>query len=254
MTTFPILSIVTITAFEVERLTRTLNSTRGLYRNVEHVFVIPADDYIGKQIVYEYAKSREQSTAIFFDKKTGIYPAMNLGLRNAKGSYVHFLNSGDEITNMTVFEENLELIEQLKPQWSILGCALPWNEQYSTFPDMETDFLLQKPKSYVSHQSIVASRDLLNSLGGFDSRLSIAADTLMTMRLTRVCKPLLLNGIAIKVEKGTTVTRSNRLSRLQSIKAVFLTNRGLNLIVAFSNILKKELHFLAKRIFNIFDN
>ncbi len=250
----PVLSIVTVTAFEVERLRRTLDSAKFLSKHVEHIIVIPENDLVGKQIIEEYSKSRIEPTSIVFDEKAGIYPAMNLGLMNANGTYVHFLNSGDEILNAKIFEANLELIEQLKPEWSILGCALPWNEQYSTYPDMEIDFLLQKSKAYVSHQSVLAKRDLLNALGGFDPRFSIAADTLMTMRLANVCGPLLLDGISVKVEKGATVTESNRLSRFQTIRAVFLTTRGLNLIVAFSNILKKELHFLSRRILNIFNN
>lgn len=250
----PVLSIVTVTAFEVERLRRTLDSTKFLGKHVEHIIVIPENDLVGKQIIEEYSKSRIEPASIVFDENAGIYPAMNLGLMNANRTYVHFLNSGDEILNAKIFEANLELIEQLKPEWSILGCALPWNEQYLTYPGMEIDFLLQKPKAYVSHQSVLAKRDLLNALGGFDPRFSIAADTLMTMRLANVCGPLLLDGISVKVEKGATVTKSNRLSRFQTIRAVFLTTRGLNLIVAFSNILKKELHFLSRRILNIFDN
>jgi len=244
----PFLSIVTVVAFETDRLARTLKSVEGLSGNIEHIFIVPKVDDVSTKLILDYSNNVSFPVITSNDSGIGIYPAMNIGIQASSGRYCYFLNAGDEIYDQTQFESNLVSVFLAEPEWAILGCCLPWNNSYYTYPDMAKRYLKQEKNAYVSHQSIVVKRELIDNLNGFDISLKVAADTLMTMQLTNISTPLTLDGIAIKVERGNTVTASNRLSRFETMRAVIKLQHNKSKFIAILNILKKELGFLFKKI------
>lgn len=242
------LSVVTVTAFESERLRRTLKSLVGLSSAIESVIVAPKDDHFSGVIAHEILGNTPISLTEVIDDHKGIYPAMNKGIESAHGKYILFLNAGDEVLDPLLLLANVEAINEIQPEWAILGCLLDSEVAYSTYSPMALRFLRQEPGSYVSHQSVVVRKTAIQNLGKFNTRLTIAADTHMTMKLTQKFSPLLLDGIAIKVEKGATVTKSNRRSRFETIFAVLLSGRSTNQFVALINILVKEVNFLLRKL------
>lgn len=244
----PTLSIVTVAAFETDRLVRTLESVRGIKASIEHILVVPDLDKASARLILDYSKKVSFSVVVANDQGMGIYQAMNIGIQASGGRYCLFLNAGDEIYDQKQFESNILSILKNEPKWAILGCSLPWNHSYKTTPGMARRFLRQEENSYVSHQSVVVERGVLNRLNGFDTTFKIAADTLITMRLTNMSIPLCLEGIAIKVERGNTVTRSNRLSRFETFRVVTKQKRNQDQLIAILNILKKEFKFLIKKM------
>ena len=244
----PTLSIVTVAAFETDRLVRTLESVKGIKGSTEHILVIPEFDKVSTRLVLEYSKNVSFPVLIANDHGTGIYHAMNIGIQVSGGRYCLFLNAGDEVFDQEQFESNILSLSKNKPKWAILGCYLPWNHSYKTTPGMARRFLRQEENSYVSHQSVVVDRGVLNRLNGFDTKFKIAADTLITMRLANMSIPLCLEGIAIKVERGNTVTDSNRLSRFETFRAVTKLKLNRDKFIAMLNILKKEFKFLIRKL------
>jgi len=238
---------VTVSAFETHRLERTFASVLGLTCNFEHIVVIPKSDLVSQETLNNYQNKATYPVVISNDSGNGIYPAMNVGLSSSRGAYVIFLNAGDEIFDTNQFDKNIQRIINLSPRWAILGSHLPWNSCYSTHLGMAEQFLKQEHGAYVSHQTVLAKRDFLENLGGFDTSFKIAADTFLTMKMTAISTPMLMEGIAIKVESGNTVTKSNRLSRYETLRAILKTTSNLNKYIALRNFLLREAHFLKRK-------
>jgi glycosyltransferase involved in cell wall biosynthesis len=104
----PLISIITVVYNSKDLLEYTIKSiiTQN-YRNIEYI-IIDGGSTDGTLDIINY-----YSTYIAFwisERDTGIYDAMNKGLHKAKGEYVWFINSGDEIANpdvlFTIFDKN----------------------------------------------------------------------------------------------------------------------------------------------------
>jgi hypothetical protein len=244
----PILTIITVTAFDLARLKRTLKSISGSTAQIEHVFVLPENDQESLNLVRDYASINQFSVKWIHDHKEGIYPAMNLGAESALGHYLLYLNSGDEILNQVQFALNLNSLAEARPVWAILGVDLPWNSEYHAYSGMERSFRWQQKNGYVSHQSVIVRRDAFLSLGRFSAVFPIAADTLCIFKFADMSSPFLLDGISVKVEEGNNVTSHNRESRLEVLKIINLTGTVLDRTVSNYNFLKRELTFVLRKL------
>lgn len=244
----PLLSLITVTAFDHVRLLQTLKNMKNLGKDYEHLFVIPSNDQDSLNIINKYQGETDALVSINFDNKSGIYPAMNLGAVNAKGRYILFINSGDEISNINVIRENTNRVGEIDPVWAILGVSLPWNEQYFAYEGMERDFRLQKRNGYVSHQSVIVRSTIFKEIGLFDTRFPIAADTKCIFQLGLIAKPLILDDIAVKVEKGFNVTSHNRESRIEVFRLINSIGSGFDRITSNYYFILRELKFASRKL------
>ena len=104
----PKLSIITVVHNGEKYIERTILSVTGQsYTNIEYLIIDggSTDGTVG--IIKKYQKNIADWVS---EKDQGIYDAMNKGLKRAKGHYVLFLNSGDELysgnTIESVFSQN----------------------------------------------------------------------------------------------------------------------------------------------------
>ena len=243
----PILTVITVAAYETSRLEKTCLSLVDANCRIEHLFVFPEMDDKTNIYLQNYGKLTSFGVTLVRDQGKGIYSAMNIGLKAASGRFVLFLNAGDQIADISQFTENVEDVASSAAVWGILGCSLPWNEKYITYLGMEQDFLRQKIGGYVSHQSVVVDRSFLISLGGFNTAFKIAADSSLTMQLANITPPKLFPGIAIKVESGRTVTASNRRSRFETLIAIMIQRNTVDKLIALLNFSRKEWGFLSNK-------
>ena len=93
MTYEPLLSIITVSAFDGERLARTFKSLIGLPSSVEHIVVIPKEDSEAKTIWLSFKDSGANQSILIHDQQRGIYPAMNLGATAASGRFICIWNA-----------------------------------------------------------------------------------------------------------------------------------------------------------------
>lgn len=99
----PVLTIITVVYNNVKHINRTLLSVLNqTYKKIEYIVVDGASTDGTLQIINQY---RDKITTIISEKDNGIYHAMNKGLALAKGNYVLFMNSGDEIFDHTTIEK-----------------------------------------------------------------------------------------------------------------------------------------------------
>lgn len=99
----PKLSIITIVYNNVRDIERTIKSVVGQsYKKIEYIIIDGKSTDGTLEIIQQYKK---QITKIISEPDKGIYDAMNKGLKLAKGEYILFMNSGDEIYDEHTVED-----------------------------------------------------------------------------------------------------------------------------------------------------
>jgi len=99
----PALTVITIVYNNVRDIERTIKSVLNqTHKNLEYI-IIDGKSTDGTMAVID--KYRTQLSKVVSEPDKGIYDAMNKGLAMAKGDYILFMNSGDEIYDEHTVEE-----------------------------------------------------------------------------------------------------------------------------------------------------
>ena len=102
------ISVITINLNHAEGLRRTIRSLPYQKCTFEHIIIDGKSSDHSVKVVKEESP---EETILICEKDGGIYDAMNKGIRLAKGNYLYFLNSGDTLINIPVFDRINNLIE-----------------------------------------------------------------------------------------------------------------------------------------------
>ena len=128
---------------------------------------------------------------IRLDKNRGECGAMNVGIQEARGDYIAFLDADDEWLNNKLSKQ-IPIIDS-HPEMSFISCG---GEAIAPDGSVVAAFGLDRPscspgdfwralraKSQVAKPSVVARRAKLLELGGFDEALKISGDQDMWIKL-----------------------------------------------------------------------
>lgn len=174
------LSIITINRNNTVGLEKTLCSVASqTFKDFEYVVIDGAstDGSVEaiKKLEHEFAHLRWVS-----ESDTGIYNAMNKGIRMASGEYVQVLNSGDCLAADDVTERMLSALEE-KGNPGIL-----YGNMIKCFPDGrqmldrcfagEDVTMMGMYMGSLNHDSSYISRDLFEKYGFYDENLKIVSD------------------------------------------------------------------------------
>lgn len=174
------LSIITINCNNAEGLEKTLKSVSSqTFRDFEYVVIDGASTDNSVEVIKKY----ETQFAHFkwvSEPDTGIYNAMNKGIRLAEGDYIQILNSADCLACDDVTESMLaELERQGRP--SIL-----YGNMVKCFPDghkmVDKSFagqeitMLGMFTGTLNHDPAYIRRDLFEKYGYYDESLKIVSD------------------------------------------------------------------------------
>ena len=168
------LSIVTINKDNRAGLQKTIDSLRNLQVRDFHWICIDSASTDGSAELANQFKLA--SDVVISEKDSGIYSAMNKGIRHATGDYILFLNSGDT----------------LSPQISSLDFMQALEGKDLALFGFQIRNTLRTPRSNswrfwsmpTSHQAIVYSKELLNQ-HPFDESYRFAADFEHYLRINR---------------------------------------------------------------------
>jgi glycosyltransferase len=223
----PLLSIVTVCFNSARTIGETLDSVDrsplAASRRVEHLIVDGASTDATLAIVDARPAAIRRRVS---EPDTGIYSAMNKGLRLARGDYVWFLNS-DDLLHSQIGRAWPALESALKdraPQVLVGeiemfkdGSGGPRRTRYWRVP---ADVARARRFSWhPPHPAFIARRRLLLELGGFDESKRIAADfKLMTEALRR-------SGDDIAVLPQPLVAMREGGVSNRSVRAIFDANR-----------------------------
>ena len=166
-------SIITINYNNAKGLKKTLDSIVSQNQADFEYIVIDGNSTDGSQnIIEEYSK---QISYWISEPDSGIYNAMNKGIRQATGEYVLFINSGDIIRT----ETNLSsIISQITGEdiifFDLEICDISNNRYVKIYPD-SLDFKYFAEDS-LPHMASFIKKDLLVRYGYYSEKIKISSD------------------------------------------------------------------------------
>jgi len=177
-------------------ITINLNNASGLFKTIESVFQQTSTDFEllvvdggstdgSVEVIREFEQKQSNISKTDFihyfswtsEPDTGIYNAMNRGIRMAKGEYVQFLNSGDCLATKEVTLEMMHLIPE--------GCNIFYGNMLKQLPDKKIrdrgfagriSTMLDFYTGTLNHSSSYIRKSLFDRYGLYDESLKIVAD------------------------------------------------------------------------------
>ena len=180
------LSIITINKDNAEGLRRTMESVlEQTCKDFEYIVVDGASTDGSVEVMQELAVAiRESGVTVDAQSEpdSGLYNAMNKGVRKAKGDYVLMLNSGDWLVDENVVEKILPLLDgtdiiqgnviRLRDGKEVLDRG--YGRSDINFIDVQQGHFL--------HQASFCRRDLFERYGYFDESYKIHGDTVFYIK------------------------------------------------------------------------
>jgi len=245
-----LLSIVTVSAFDIGRLTITLKSLLPLDQRIEHLLVIPKDDSVTLEFLEQFSSQNNLELHVVFDESNGIYPAMEKGAIASTGKYFTFWNSGDCLGSKPEMESLLDSLENENSKWVLTGGLFSWVDYPAPSQNLLKRFLIQSPGGYISHQCVLFSKLAFSNERFFNFKYQVAADTDQIFRLSKLYPPAFLPCAAVRVEEGSYSASRHRRARMELFPIVVVNLNGLERIVALVNLLRQNFGYLFLKFTN----
>ena len=104
------ISVITITLNSESTINDTLNSVSSQsHKNIEHIIVDGGSSDSTLEIIKRYPNRNKK---IIIKRGSSIYQAMNIGIKNANGTYIAILNSDDIYQSDSTIEEVVKIIKK----------------------------------------------------------------------------------------------------------------------------------------------
>lgn len=176
-----ILSIITINRNNASGLKKTLESVnRQTCKDFEHIVIDGAstDSSVDEILKAEDASVNRRWVS---EPDSGIYNAMNKGIRMAEGKYIQILNSGDTLASGSVVEQMSDQLKSNNYPQILVGNML------KSMPDgrilLDRGPELNRPMSFldfyngtVNHSPAYIKRELFEKYGYYDESLKVVSD------------------------------------------------------------------------------
>jgi glycosyltransferase involved in cell wall biosynthesis len=165
----PKLSIITVNYNDAKGLEKTIQSVIAqTYQNFDYL-IVDGDSNDGSKIVAE----RYQANIDYYisEPDTGIYHAMNKGIKASKGEYLLFLNSGDVLNGNTAVND---FVNHIDFGGDIIYGDYKFKTGGKVYPDNLTPLFFVRTS--LPHQSTFFNRVVFDKMGLYDERYKIVAD------------------------------------------------------------------------------
>jgi glycosyltransferase involved in cell wall biosynthesis len=192
----PFISIVTVSLNAQSSIQDTIASVcmQQAAFGVEHICVDGGSEDSTRSIIDRWAARSDRMVRIY-EPDTGIFDAMNKGLRAARGEYVLFLNADDFLVSRDTLAMAMAGLVPGNPanpglivgdvSMAELGAAGIWRHR-------RVPRLLGRLRGmglYPLHQAQFTQRALLNAVGGFNASLRYSSDVIQYYDVERKFQP-----------------------------------------------------------------
>jgi len=226
----PTLTVITVVYNNVRDIERTITSVvRQTYPHIEYIIVDGNSTDGTVDVIKRYTKHLSKWVS---EPDKGIYDAMNKGLALATGSYVLFMNSGDEMyaedTVAQVFNSAPDAdiyygeTEMYNEHWQSLGLrrhAIPAQFNWRSF----------RFGMNISHQAIYIRRSIV---GRYDLRYRLSADIDWIIRAAKKANKIVNTRLIVAKYLVGGMSKKHHWESLKERFQIFTKHYGL-----FPNIL-----------------
>ena len=248
------LSIVTVVKDDPNGLARTRDSLNECAaEDLSEIEWIVIDSSANCQAVPQIVAKSTQPASVHWVAPEGVYEAMNAGLQIASGDYVYFLNAGDRLRDAHALHRIIQTIKEHRPQWFYGQVGFIDAQNRETIPP--PFYYHAERKSHFSqgrfppHQGTIARRDLLQSIGGFDTSYRITADYTAMLRMSLIADPIELTDVVATFETGGLSEKRWLLAinEFHRARLEILKPRGWALATEFASTAQQALRMGAPR-------
>lgn len=165
----PFISIITINYNNLEGLEKTIQSvTSQTFKDFEYV-VIDGGSNDGSSAVIQ--KNKAAIHYSISEPDTGIYNAMNKGIKASTGAYLLFLNSGDVLNGNTALAD---FVSHKDFGGDIIYGDYQYEKGEKIFPDILSPLFFVRTS--LPHQSTLFKREVFDGMGLYDEHYTIVSD------------------------------------------------------------------------------
>lgn len=227
----PLVSIVTITfnlikANREKYFRQNLESVRNqTYKNIEHIVIDGASKDGTVELIKEYADLGW--IRYISEPDTGIYDAMNKGVKMAKGKYVAFLNSDDYYHNNIGVEASVKALEESGADFSYAsvkmlnedGTVLKYDHPHRS-PKISNVFFVMP----FCHQTMFTKKEVMEKEGMFDASFKSAGDYDFVIRLClKKYKVIFVKDVFVTFRFGG-ISDANRKQSIEEVTRSYFNN------------------------------
>lgn len=244
------ISIITITFNSAKTIQRALESVQSqTYADIEHIIVDGASTDGTKELIETYAK-KHQNVRWKSEKDSGIYNAINKGIRMATGDVIGFLHSDDVFFSPDSIGQIAAAFEDEKVD------VVYGDLQYCKGPKVvrrwkSNDFnpCALKYGWMPPHPTVYVRREVYQQVGEYDEWFRISADYDMMLRIfTAGYKSKYIPQVLVCMEVGGASNKNTqaRLSKTQEDRVVLKKNQvGAGYLTVACKQLRKIKQFLC---------
>lgn len=224
------ISVITVAYNSAHTIGDTLRSVAAqIYPDIEHIIIDGASEDETLKIV---DKNSQRVARVISEPDHGIYDAMNKGLKFASGEYICYLNADDVYASEGSIAQVIDAL-RTNPVDLIYG-----DIQLVRVDDLESVVRYWKSGRYVisslragwmpPHPGTFIRRDLMQEIGGFDTRYRIAGDYDLMVRclLSENIRVSYLPKLLTKQRMGGASTRSMKALALKSAEDLKVIQRN----------------------------
>lgn len=168
------LSIITICYNIKDEIERTCQSIVAQTNQDFEWIVVDGGSTDGTKEILE--KYKERINIFISEPDTGIYNAMNKGIKKASGEYLNFMNGGDCFASADVIEKfyNADIQNADVIYGNMNYIKTSNNSKIIEYPESIDDYFFYN--NTINHQSSFIKRNLFDEYGLYDENYKIASD------------------------------------------------------------------------------
>jgi len=181
MSKSPKISVITVVKNSETTIARCIESVLNQrFRNFEYIIQDGKSTDSTIPIIQQY---KDKRLYFFSEEDSGIYNAMNIAWKKARGEYILFLNSDDYFYSSDSLSILVKHIKKNQYEF-VCGNALvddginQWVWEHRSFT--KYDYLCGNP---CNHQSLLVQRKIFEKLGGFSEKYQYASDVLFMFEM-----------------------------------------------------------------------
>lgn len=210
------ISIITVCKNAIDTIEKTLLSIYGqTYKDIEHIVIDGGSNDGTLALLSRY---KDNISILISEPDTGIYNAMNKGIKLATGDIVYFLNATDSLYDERVLEKIADEFNKhndLEILWGDIVFTEEEKEPRIYKNDVfkaKNDFLYNNP----CHQAILYKNELFKQYGDYDEAIKIFGDYDLNIRMlvTNNAKCKYIPELIAKFEIGGISTSSEEDDRV----------------------------------------